>query len=199
MSRRPEWHSTTILCVRHNGQCAMGGDGQVTHGTTILKADTKKIRWLLEKKVLARPNFYISGFLEQNRAEYYQRLLDVSGNGDWTGWCVFFLTAVRRQAEINEAKVRALLELYRSDKSWIVDATHSPYAMRALDWIFARPIFKTSDFIAGSGMPSTPAKRIVRILKEQGRLVDLRAASGNRSAIVAYPALLNIAEGADVF
>ena len=52
MSKRAEWHSTTILCVRHNGQCAMGGDGQVTHGTTILKADTKKIRWLLEKKVL---------------------------------------------------------------------------------------------------------------------------------------------------
>lgn len=52
MTRRSEWHSTTILCVRHNGLCAMGGDGQVTHGTTILKADTKKIRWLLEKKVL---------------------------------------------------------------------------------------------------------------------------------------------------
>ena len=52
MSKRAEWHSTTILCVRHNGQCAMGGDGQVTHGTTILKADTRKIRWLLDKKVL---------------------------------------------------------------------------------------------------------------------------------------------------
>ena len=155
--------------------------------------------FLLEKKVLARPNFYVSGFLEQNRAEYYQRLLDVSSNGDWTGWCVFFLTAVRRQAEINEAKVRALLELYRSDKSWIVGATHSPYAMQALDWIFARPIFKGSDFTVGSGMPGTPAKRILRILKEHGRLVELRAGSGNRSAIVAYPALLNIAEGADVF
>ncbi len=52
MSKRSDWHATTILCVRHNGQCAMGGDGQVTHGTTILKADTRKIRWLLEKKVL---------------------------------------------------------------------------------------------------------------------------------------------------
>lgn len=71
--------------------------------------------------------------------------------------------------------------------------------MRALDWIFARPIFKASDFIAASGMPGTPAKRILRILKEQGRLVDLRVANGNRSAIVAYPALLNIAEGADEF
>ena len=39
---------------------------------------------------------------------------------------------------------------------------------------------------------------VVRGAKEEDRLVELRAGSGNRSAIVAYPALLNIAEGADV-
>jgi ATP-dependent HslUV protease subunit HslV len=44
--------STTILTVRHNGKIALGGDGQVTYGDTILKADTKKIRWMLENKVL---------------------------------------------------------------------------------------------------------------------------------------------------
>lgn len=44
--------STTILTVRHNGKIALGGDGQVTYGDTILKADTKKIRWMLDNKVL---------------------------------------------------------------------------------------------------------------------------------------------------
>jgi ATP-dependent HslUV protease, peptidase subunit HslV len=44
--------STTILTVRHKGRIALGGDGQVTYGDTILKADTKKIRWMLENKVL---------------------------------------------------------------------------------------------------------------------------------------------------
>jgi ATP-dependent HslUV protease subunit HslV len=45
-------HSTTILTVRHQGKVALGGDGQVTYGNTILKADTRKIRWILDKKML---------------------------------------------------------------------------------------------------------------------------------------------------
>ena len=45
-------HSTTILAVRHKGQVALGGDGQVTYGSAILKADTRKVRWILDKKML---------------------------------------------------------------------------------------------------------------------------------------------------
>lgn len=45
--------STTILTVRHRGSVAIGGDGQVTYGSNILKADTKKIRRLQGGEVLA--------------------------------------------------------------------------------------------------------------------------------------------------
>ncbi len=51
-SKKPRWRSTTILTVRHNGKVALGGDGQVTYGESILKADTKKIRWMLDEKVM---------------------------------------------------------------------------------------------------------------------------------------------------
>ena len=49
---RPKWRSTTILSVRHQGRVALGGDGQVTYGDTVMKADTCKIRWMLDNKVL---------------------------------------------------------------------------------------------------------------------------------------------------
>jgi ATP-dependent HslUV protease subunit HslV len=39
-------HSTTILTVRHKGVVAIGGDGQVTIGSSIMKADATKIRRL---------------------------------------------------------------------------------------------------------------------------------------------------------
>jgi ATP-dependent HslUV protease subunit HslV len=45
-------HSTTILAVRHNGQTAIGGDGQATLGNTIAKSNVKKIRKLNDGKVL---------------------------------------------------------------------------------------------------------------------------------------------------
>jgi ATP-dependent HslUV protease subunit HslV len=44
---------TTILAVRHKGRVALGGDGQVTHGATVLKHDAVKIRRLADDKVLA--------------------------------------------------------------------------------------------------------------------------------------------------
>ena len=45
-------HATTILTVRHNGIVAMGGDGQVTVGSSIMKADAVKIRRLMDGKVI---------------------------------------------------------------------------------------------------------------------------------------------------
>jgi ATP-dependent HslUV protease subunit HslV len=45
-------HATTIIGLRHNGQVAIGGDGQVTLGTTVMKQKTNKIRRLYNDSVL---------------------------------------------------------------------------------------------------------------------------------------------------
>jgi ATP-dependent HslUV protease subunit HslV len=44
---------TTILCVRHKGKVALGGDGQVTLNDTIMKHGAKKVRRLYNDNVLA--------------------------------------------------------------------------------------------------------------------------------------------------
>jgi ATP-dependent HslUV protease subunit HslV len=49
---KDQFHATTILTVRHGGTVALGGDGQVTLGSTIMKADAVKIRRLREGSVL---------------------------------------------------------------------------------------------------------------------------------------------------
>jgi len=46
------WHATTILTVRRGPTVALGGDGQVTLGTTVMKADAVKVRKLLDGQVL---------------------------------------------------------------------------------------------------------------------------------------------------
>jgi ATP-dependent HslUV protease subunit HslV len=47
------FHATTILCVSRNGRVAIGGDGQVTLGNTVLKQNAKKIRKMYGEKVIA--------------------------------------------------------------------------------------------------------------------------------------------------
>lgn len=46
------WHATTILTVRRGDRVALGGDGQVTLGNQIMKADAAKVRRLLDGRVL---------------------------------------------------------------------------------------------------------------------------------------------------
>jgi len=47
------FHATTILCVRKNGKVAIGGDGQVTLGNTVMKQNAKKIRRMYNDNVVA--------------------------------------------------------------------------------------------------------------------------------------------------
>jgi ATP-dependent HslUV protease subunit HslV len=53
MSERFDPHSTTILAVRRDGKLALGGDGQVTLGNTVMKGNARKVRRLFDDKVLA--------------------------------------------------------------------------------------------------------------------------------------------------
>ncbi len=46
MTEPASWHATTILTVRKGGKVVVGGDGQVSIGQTIMKANAKKVRRL---------------------------------------------------------------------------------------------------------------------------------------------------------
>src|SRR6476659_3186772 len=46
------FHGTTVLAVRRDGKTALGADGQVTLGNTVMQADAVKVRRLFDGKVL---------------------------------------------------------------------------------------------------------------------------------------------------
>ena len=49
---KKDFRSTTIIAVRKDGKVAMAGDGQVTLGDTVMKNNARKLRRLLDGKVL---------------------------------------------------------------------------------------------------------------------------------------------------
>ena len=52
-SSPPSWRGTTILSVRKNGKVVIAGDGQVTLGNTVIKANARKVRRLGKDQVIA--------------------------------------------------------------------------------------------------------------------------------------------------
>jgi Fic family protein len=155
--------------------------------------------YLYQRRLIASPEFYMSGYLEANRDEYQERLRAVSRDGDWTGWCTFFLRGIWQQANENERKARAILALYDRLKVKVADLTRSQHSIRALDFIFQFPIFQAPVFTTRSQIPKPTAARILGLLREDGLLTTIREGTGRRAGIFAFRELLNIAEGSDAF
>ena len=61
--------------------------------------------FLWQAELIRAPVFYMSAHLEAHRDTYYDRLLAVSRDDDWTGWCHFFLEAIQQRLWITFAKI----------------------------------------------------------------------------------------------
>jgi Fic family protein len=155
--------------------------------------------FMYQTKLIQSPMFYISGYLEANRDVYYERLRAVSRDDDWTGWCGFFLEAVRLQAEENLRKTQAILDLYATTQKRLPKMTHSQYAIYALDWIFKRPFFEGTDFVGSSEIPAPTAYRILSVLCQENVLTRVKERRGRRSGLYVFSELVNVAEGHKVF
>ncbi len=148
--------------------------------------------FLWKRGLIHAPAFYISAYLETHREDYYERLLAVSRDDDWTGWIRFFLLAIQAQAKHDLGKVKAILELYNVMEFRIPKITRSKYAVHALKRLFQFPIFSSRNFIAGAGIPETSARRILRILRDDNIIEPLLKARGQQATVYYFPKLLNI-------
>lgn len=86
------------------------------------------------------------------------------------------------------------MNLYEQMKTDISEATNSKYAIQALDMIFKHPIFSTTDFAENSEIPRPTAQRILRVLRDEDILSEIREGRGRRPAILIFPKLLDIVE-----
>jgi Fic family protein len=152
--------------------------------------------YLFEKKILSRPMFYLSAYLEEHRDLYIERLRAIGKSADsWNDWIVFFLTAVIEQARSNHNRAKQVLDLYETLKERVIQKTHSRFAVPLLDRMFERPIFQSSH-LAGSNMPSKPMiMSLLAQLREIGMLSVVRPASGRRGQVLALAELVNLCEG----
>jgi len=153
--------------------------------------------FLFDKGLLSRPCFYLSAYFEAEREAYIARLRELGHPGSWTRWCAFFLEGIVKQAEANTRK--AIHDLYDDLKRRVLDLTHSQYAVPLLDYMFQRPIFRSSEVAKNEHMPSIPmVANLLKTLRENGVLTTLREGAGRRPHVLALSELINLCEGTKV-
>lgn len=152
--------------------------------------------FLYEKKLLSRPMFYLSAYLEVQRDQYYATLRALNGSESWNRWIEFFLGAVAEQAVRNAAKASAILALYKKLKERVLEVTRSQYGVPLLDALFRQPIVAASDVVRSRKMPSKPMVMVLlKRLREAGILKSVREASGPYPQVLALAELVNLCEG----
>ena len=144
--------------------------------------------------LLSEPNFFVSGYFENNKDEYIERMRAVSSTGDWTGWVVFFLNALHEQARVNIETANSILGLYSKMRERFREVLNSQYHDQALDYVFGHPVFRNDHFVDRSGIPASSARALSRRLVEAGLLRTLDSASGRRAALYAFDPLLKLIE-----
>ena len=100
--------------------------------------------------VISAPHFYISGYFEEYKDEYIDRMRDVSLTDNWTDWCIFFLKAVEQQAIRNLEISENIKNLYEEMKIEFSSILSSKWSVNALDFVFTNPVFRNNKFTHGS-------------------------------------------------
>lgn len=149
--------------------------------------------------LIPEPLFNISAGLEAARDEYIERLLAVSRDDDWTGWCEFFMLAIETQANADLAKKQEVRSLYDDLKLRITEVGRSKYGVHILDGIFIRPIFTTSSIVSETGVPVRAARRILGRLGDNKILTEVKSGTGQIPSVFLFTELLRIAEGETSF
>lgn len=139
------------------------------------------ILFLCERQYLRYPLLYLSAYFERNRSQYYERLLNISQKGDWSGWIKFFLKAIADESKDAIENSRAILTLLDVYKRRVEQKRPSLYVFKLLDLISKNPyisipraaeILKTSFHTAKAAIEKLESMRILAKTtdKERGKI-----------------------------
>jgi Fic family protein len=135
---------------------------------------------LCHEKVLQRPVLYLSHYLRQHRATYYDRLMAIRLAGDWEGWLRFFLTGVGDVAREAEQTARLIVQLREDIRQRAQAAKMSATGFRLLDHLFQRPFTNVNAARDHLGVSYVAANDLIGELCELGVLSEITGGSRNR-------------------
>ncbi len=130
------------------------------------------VLFLIEQSVISSPVLYISGFLKQNRVEYYDRLTFVRSSGDYEQWVKFFLRVTAMAAEDAVETADRLCELREQSKAKIngYKSSVAEKLLKLLSYIEKSPIIETKRTAEALELSYNTAAKYIEILCKENIL-----------------------------
>ena len=147
---------------------------------------------LCSEGLLPQPLLYLSAFFERHRNQYYDMLLAVSQEGNWSEWISFFLEAVISQSKDAIQRSDQLLSLWKSYRDKMQQVRASALLLKLIDELFTNPV--TTNRFATETLSITPrsAQNNIEKLEKVGILKEITGRGRNRIYIA--PEIIDIVE-----
>ena len=149
------------------------------------------VLFLLEFGLLQEPVLYLSKFINENKAEYYRRLLAVTERQEWEAWVLFMLEAVQKTSQQSLEMVEAI-QAVREEFREQMRETSAGVNADLLDLLFEQPYTRIKSVMEACGVSRPTATKWLRGLVDDGLLVERQA---GRERLFVNTALLEVLEG----
>jgi len=148
---------------------------------------------LCAEGVLREPMLYLSLFLKQNRARYYELLDSVRRDGDWETWVAFFCEGVASVADGAVATARRLLDLAERDRGRLAKLGRSAGSAAAVQTAFLRmPVCTIPRLAQRSGLSLPTVAKALDVLLDKKIVREMTGKKRDRVySYVRYLEILN--------
>ena len=138
--------------------------------------------YLMEKKLITKPYFYISDYIEKNKNEYYDYLTKVRTNNDMISWIKFFLEATIETAKNARIKFQKVVEFTAEmNKVALVLGVRPENAMKVIEVLYQEPIINRKKLLELSGLKETTLKTVINSMVKKGLLTEITGYSRNQA------------------
>lgn len=140
--------------------------------------------FLVARERLPAPLLYLSAYLEQNRASYYESLQALRERDDPIPWVDLFLTAVQTQASDAVERAERIVDLREAYRGAAV-TLGTPNALALVDLICENPVLTTRSVEDRLRVSRPTAIRLLRRMEEQGVLTEQKVGARGQRRYVA--------------
>lgn len=130
--------------------------------------------YLIEQGRLETPVLYLSGYIIEHKAQYYEKLLKVTTHGAWVEWVLYFLHAIEETSKWTTEKIFAIQELIVKSCSFIKAQAPSTYSKDLVDLLFVQPYIRIPNLIENGIAKRDAASKYLKILCEIGFLHEVK-------------------------
>jgi Fic family protein len=147
---------------------------------------------MIQDGLLEYPILYLSGYISENKNEYYQGLQAVRKNNSWKDYIVYMLKATATQARKTKKTILEINQLFELQKNLIREKASKLYSLELLEVLFSYPIVTQKAYSENLKIHYTTATRQLNQLEKIGILTSQKV---GKYKLFTNTELINVIQG----